>query len=307
MYVWVNKISGNTEFTLQNINILNHYIGMKAIVPDSFKELSIMPLVLGFFIFSGLLLLLTKKRGFALAWFALLAIGGTVGLTDFYMWLQNFGTDLDPAAPIQMDGMSYSPPFIGKKVLLNITASSYPAAGGIFFGVALLLAAVPVVRHFAKAKKYIAGPKLTRPAVVAVLLLLVSCSTGPQPINYGFDACDNCRMTISNNQYGAELINSKGKIFKFDAVECLITFFNEHPEHQYTHILVTDVNDPGTFIEAKTALFLQSPNLQSPMGANLSAVAGQEAAEQLQKEYGGEIYNFDQLRNLKIGEHNHNH
>ena len=43
MYIWINKITGNDEFTLQNVNILNHYIGMKPITPESIPELTYFP------------------------------------------------------------------------------------------------------------------------------------------------------------------------------------------------------------------------------------------------------------------------
>ena len=43
MYIWVNKITGQDENTIQNINILNHYIGMKYIEPDSIPELKYFP------------------------------------------------------------------------------------------------------------------------------------------------------------------------------------------------------------------------------------------------------------------------
>ena len=64
---------------------------------------------------------------------------------------------------------------------------------------------------------------------ILVLLLGVffsSCSTSPQPINYGNDACHYCQMTIVDQIYGAEVISDKGKIFKFDAAECLIRHKN---------------------------------------------------------------------------------
>ena len=35
MFIWINKITGTEPSTLQNINIMNHYIGMKAIETDS--------------------------------------------------------------------------------------------------------------------------------------------------------------------------------------------------------------------------------------------------------------------------------
>jgi len=45
MFIWINKIVGEGPSTLQNINIMNHYIGMKAIEPDAIPEFSFMPYI----------------------------------------------------------------------------------------------------------------------------------------------------------------------------------------------------------------------------------------------------------------------
>jgi copper chaperone NosL len=148
MYIWIHQITGTDEFTLQNINILNHYIGMEAIHPDSFAELTIMPLVLAGLIAAGMVAALLRRKGLALGWTVLLALAGTAGLVDFYLWIQKFGTNLDPSAPIKIEGMTYSPPFIGVKTLLNITAVSFPHLGGLAFGGALLSASVAVYLSF---------------------------------------------------------------------------------------------------------------------------------------------------------------
>lgn len=137
MHIWINKIGGNSEFTLQNFNILNHYIGMNKIEADSFKELKIMPPVVIGFIISALLLAVFPVRKGIMVWVAALMTGGIIGLTDFYLWLVKFGTELDPSAPIKVPGMTYIPPFIGSKTLLNFDAFSFPAVGGL--GVALAI------------------------------------------------------------------------------------------------------------------------------------------------------------------------
>ena len=42
MQIWLNTITGIKPNDLDNINNLNHYIGMKRIVPESIPELRIM-------------------------------------------------------------------------------------------------------------------------------------------------------------------------------------------------------------------------------------------------------------------------
>lgn len=142
MHIWVNKISGNTEYSLQNFNILNHYIGMEKIEPDSFKELVYMPYIVVFFMVTGVLVALFNLKRLVLPWVVLLMVAGSAGLLDFYMWLHKFGTNLDPHAPIKIPGMTYIPPFIGSKNLLNFHAVSLPGTGSAGIGLAILLGLV---------------------------------------------------------------------------------------------------------------------------------------------------------------------
>lgn len=46
MYIWINKLDGAERGTLQNINILNHYVGMKMIEPESIPELKYFPKII---------------------------------------------------------------------------------------------------------------------------------------------------------------------------------------------------------------------------------------------------------------------
>jgi copper chaperone NosL len=160
MHIWVNKLGGNTEYTLQNFNILNHYIGMEKINADSFAELKYMPYIVYFLIGSGIIVALLNKRSLALTWLIMVIVGGVAGLVDFYLWLVKFGTNLDPKAPIKVPGMTYIPPFLGEKQLLNFKALSLPDIGGLAIGVAILLAAIAVYIEFIHRKKRQAKDKL---------------------------------------------------------------------------------------------------------------------------------------------------
>lgn len=140
LFIWVNSITGAKEHDLRNINALNHYIGMKPIEPDSIKELKIMPWILGFVIFFGILGAIVNRRKMLLTWIIFLYLLGFAGIADFYKWTYDYGHNLDyEKAAIKVPGMAYQPPIIGKKQILNFTARSYPAAGTwIIFGSVLL-------------------------------------------------------------------------------------------------------------------------------------------------------------------------
>ncbi|GGF50501.1 hypothetical protein KZP23_22125 [Echinicola marina] len=141
LYIWINKISGNDKHIIQNINILNHYIGMKPIHPDAIPELRYFPwVVIGMMAF-GLICIGVNRPWFYLSWVLVMIGLGALGIYDFYLWLYDYGHNLDPNAPIKIANMNYMPPLFGEKDLLNFYVRSYPNWGGVFLGLAILLGA----------------------------------------------------------------------------------------------------------------------------------------------------------------------
>lgn len=142
--IWINEVSGQKEFDLQNINGLNHYIGMKPIKPEDIPELKIMPFLVGFMILFGLFNAFKGNRKTVLAWVILFILLGAIGLYDFYMWEYNYGHNLNPDAPIKVPGMTYQPPLIGSKQLLNIKAVSLPDISSIIILISVVLAVIAI-------------------------------------------------------------------------------------------------------------------------------------------------------------------
>lgn len=136
--MYPNKLGGDVEI----INGLNHYIGMKTLHAENFLEFTILPYLIGFFAaFCLLVFFINRRKWLNTLFFSFLAFG-IISMIDFYRWNYNYGHDLDPNAPIQVPGMSYQPPLIGYKQLLNFGAYSIPDIGGtIFIGVGVLLLA----------------------------------------------------------------------------------------------------------------------------------------------------------------------
>lgn len=139
MNIWINKISGSSEHILQNINILNHYIGMKPVEPDSIPELKYFPYIVVGMSVLGLLTAWADRKYLYLGWFLVLVLLGILGIYDFYTWLYDYGHNLDPNAPIEVPGMVYQPPLFGRKDLLNFVAYSYPAMGTVFLVISGIL------------------------------------------------------------------------------------------------------------------------------------------------------------------------
>lgn len=130
MQIWVNDIRGEKPNDLKNINGLNHYIGMKQIHPESIPELRFMPWIIGILLVTGLVVALIGDRRLLYLWAGLFLVVAAAGLVDFYLWEYDYGHNLDPTAAIKIPGMSYQPPLLGPKQLLNFVATSWPGVGG---------------------------------------------------------------------------------------------------------------------------------------------------------------------------------
>lgn len=142
--IWINRFSGDEGGgdIIANINILNHYIGMQKIEPDSIPELQYFPYVIYAMAGLGLITLLINRAWAYLSWGILLIVLGLLGVYDFYLWMYDYGHNLDPMAPIKVPGMTYMPPLFGEKDLLNFYVKSYPRLGTILLGISILLSFV---------------------------------------------------------------------------------------------------------------------------------------------------------------------
>jgi hypothetical protein len=151
--IWVNQITGLKPGDLNSINGLNHYIGMRAIEPDTIPELRYMPQLLACAVVAGLLVALIGRRGVLYAWAVLFTAGAVAGLGDFWKWGYEYGHQLDPHAAIKVPGMSYQPPVIGSKQLLNFHATSWPDIGGWILIAALGCVLVVAVLEWRRARQ----------------------------------------------------------------------------------------------------------------------------------------------------------
>ena len=139
--------------------------------------------------------------------------------------------------------------------------------------------------------KYILGMS------ILTLLLVTSCKVEPEQINYGKDGCHFCKMTIVDKQHASELVTAKGKVYKYDAIECLINDLKKRDSAEVGLLLVNDYNKPGELISAATATFLISEGVPSPMGAFLSAFSDKADAEAVKSENGGELFEWQEVKN----------
>lgn len=150
MKIWINNITGDVAI----INGLNHYIGMKHIEVEMFPEFKIMPLLVGVLIAFGLIAAIVGKKSLLWTFFIMIILLGIAGLVDYYRWGYDYGHNLDPKAAISVPGMSYQPPLIGTKILLNFTAYSGPDIGGWMMVVAGALTGAAIVIEYYKNRSH---------------------------------------------------------------------------------------------------------------------------------------------------------
>lgn len=303
MQIWLYKITGQVEI----INGLNHYIGMKHIHTDMFPEFSFLVYVLGFFILFGLAVAITGSRKLLLIYLVLSVIGGIAALVDFYLWGYDYGHNLDPTAAIQVPGLSYQPPVIGHKKLLNFDSYSYPDVGGWIVVAVTALFFIIWFIEWRKNKRHrpMASHKKIATALVTILIavLMTGCNPKPEKITIGTDSCAECKMTIMDPKFGGEIVTKKGKIYKFDDAHCVAAFLKRRGvELSNIHqTLFVDYNQPGEFVKVASAEFVVSSKLKSPMGGNAAAFQNAAAAEKKAAELSGsKVTNWATLYNILI-------
>jgi len=303
MQIWLNKITGQVEI----INGLNHYIGMKQIKADMFPEFHFLHYILGFFIITGLAVAILGKRQLLLAYLILTAIGGVAAMVDFYMWGYDYGHNLDPTAAIQIPGLSYQPPLIGHKKLLNFDAYSYPDTGGwIVIAVTSLFLIVWFI-EWRKQKKHKTMLHLRKTSLAAGTLLgflfIAGCNPKPEKISLGKDNCVECKMTIMDPKFGGEVVTKKGKVYKFDDTRCIATFLERRGVEldDIYQTLFVEYNAPHDFVVVKSAEFVVSSQFKSPMGGNAAAFKNTTEAKNISsKMEGSKITNWATVYNILI-------
>lgn len=153
MNIHINGLKGVNEFDIQNIDGLNHYIGMHTLPKvEEMWEFSTFPIVIGVMVTLGAIIGILGYLGkvghkWFLGWFVIMSVLGILGMYDFNQWLIDYGTNLDPNAIIKLtnpDGspMTYKPPLFGHVKMLNFDVTSLPSSGAWFMFAGMMLTLV---------------------------------------------------------------------------------------------------------------------------------------------------------------------
>jgi copper chaperone NosL len=93
------------------------------------------------------------------------------------------------------------------------------------------------------------------------------------------------------------MVTRKGKVFKFDAVECLLNHLNEVDDQSVALYLVNTYTRPGELTDATGVTYLVSEGIPSPMGEFLTAFETKTETLEAMDKHGGILYSWVEIRN----------
>ena len=291
--IFHDKLAGNVDI----INGLNHYIGMKTLHTDDFIEFNVLRYFIVFYAL-GFMVAGIMARKNLLYWFFILFVAfGILAMYDFWRWEYNYGHHLNPEAAIIVPGMSYQPPLIGYKQLLNFGAYSIPDIGGWIFAVVGAVLLFCVSATWFSNKKKVLGNKLVMALASLLLVTMLSCNVGPEAIKTGTDNCSFCKMTMSDARFGAEIVTKKGKIYKFDDMNCIMAYLRSGalPAAEIKDVYLTDFCNGHKLINAAHSYLLQSDAFKSPMNGNTAAFDNPDSLQKTQAVFAGTILSWNEL------------
>ncbi|WP_439506460.1 nitrous oxide reductase accessory protein NosL [Sediminibacterium sp.] len=290
LQIFSYKLGGDVAI----INGLNHYIGMQTLHEENFIEFTLLPFIIGFY---ALLMLFTGLKGgrkILYTTFTAFVVFGIIAMIDFWRWEYNYGHKLDPNAAIIVPGMAYQPPLIGFKQLLNFGAYSIPDIGGWLFIGAGLLCLIAVSIEAGWLNKWM---KTKINATLFMIFLFASCSSKkPEALEVNKDQCEFCKMAVADVRFGAESISSKGRIYKFDDLNCMISFKKSNEKIKMNQFFVNDYEANNQLIDATTAWYIMHETVKSPMGSNTAAFSKRATAQNKARIISTEVLSWDQLK-----------
>jgi hypothetical protein len=115
---------GNEGNDLNEINTLNHYIGMKKLDKRDFTDLDWIPFAIGALALLGLRVAAIGDVRSLVDLAVLTGYFGLFSAARFAFMLYSYGHDLDPTAPIRLE--PFTPAILGTKQIANFATRSHP-------------------------------------------------------------------------------------------------------------------------------------------------------------------------------------
>jgi copper chaperone NosL len=126
---------------------------------------------------------------------------------------------------------------------------------------------------------------------------VAACSAGaPEPVEIAFneEACHQCRMAISQQEFAAEIVTATGAVHYFDDIGCMGRWMADHHPPESSGLFVTDYDTRG-WLDAQTAHYVRSDRLPTPMKHGLAAFETRSRADAAAKKLEGEVLNWMQI------------
>ncbi len=151
LYIYSHKLEGGRNGAdIQEINTLNHYIGMRPLAEEDFTEFKWIPFVIGIFFILSLRAVVLGKISFAVDILAMFTYFGLFALWSFYYKLYTYGHNLNPKAAVKIQ--PFTPGMLGHTKLAQFDVYSYPGLGtyalllfGLFMAIAIYMSLKPAL------------------------------------------------------------------------------------------------------------------------------------------------------------------
>jgi copper chaperone NosL len=146
-----------------------------------------------------------------------------------------------------------------------------------------------------------------RPAAILLVglpLALGACSRPPElsppEIRYGEHECDRCRMLISDERFAAALVFADGRHvtkLAFDDINCVYSYLADHPVAAPLSVYTHDF-ESRAWLDARSATFVRSEKLETPMASQVAAAPSREAAARLLERYPGALLSIEEVARM---------
>ncbi|MEM5817315.1 MAG: nitrous oxide reductase accessory protein NosL [Desulfitobacterium hafniense] len=137
--------------------------------------------------------------------------------------------------------------------------------------------------------------------LLCLVLSLIGCSAAeavgtPREIDPTIDICPVCRMSVIDEHFAAQIIDSQGRVEIFDDIGCLSIHIRKMETTEKDSILASYVKDFESleWISAQGAFYVQG-QIDTPMSFGIVAFTREESARKFAEEVGGKQLTWEQL------------
>lgn len=143
--------------------------------------------------------------------------------------------------------------------------------------------------------------QILSPLLLGAAMAVAGCGEKPNldapKLILGQQECEECKMIVSEERFAAGvafIADGDATKFVFDDVGCLIDWLGKSADRDACIPYVHDY-DSLAWLDARTAFFMHSDELRTPMASHIAAFADDAAAEALLQQYPGKRVTWPDL------------